>query len=101
MLIQEYDLRNTPSIEASVRHSDVVYNLVGRDYPTKYDMKPLCPRLALSSDDAAGTFPWKTFTLREPSVSPKQLPNMMSTDSSKFHHTAPTCSRRPSSTAPK
>merc|ERR1712000_354848 len=31
----EYDLRNTDSIEASVRHSDVVYNLVGRDYPTK------------------------------------------------------------------
>lgn len=34
---QEYDLRNTASIEASVRHSDVVYNLVGRDYPTKYE----------------------------------------------------------------
>lgn len=34
---QEYDLRNTASIEESVRHSDVVYNLVGRDYPTKYD----------------------------------------------------------------
>ncbi|KAG5985319.1 NADH-ubiquinone oxidoreductase 40 kDa subunit [Claviceps digitariae] len=31
----EYDLHNTPSIEASVRHSDVVYNLIGRDYPTK------------------------------------------------------------------
>jgi NADH dehydrogenase (ubiquinone) 1 alpha subcomplex subunit 9 len=31
----EYDLRNTASIEESVRHSDVVYNLVGRDYPTK------------------------------------------------------------------
>jgi NADH dehydrogenase (ubiquinone) 1 alpha subcomplex subunit 9 len=31
----EYDLYNTASIEASVRHSDVVYNLVGRDYPTK------------------------------------------------------------------
>lgn len=31
----EYDLRNTESIEASVRHSDVVYNLVGRNYPTK------------------------------------------------------------------
>lgn len=31
----EYDLRNTESIEASVRHSDIVYNLVGRDYPTK------------------------------------------------------------------
>ncbi|KAM0667827.1 hypothetical protein ACQRIT_003015 [Beauveria bassiana] len=31
----EYDLRNIASIEASVRHSDVVYNLTGRDYPTK------------------------------------------------------------------
>ncbi|KAL8821663.1 MAG: hypothetical protein Q9191_007264 [Dirinaria sp. TL-2023a] len=31
----EYDLRNTASLEESVRHSDVVYNLVGRDYPTK------------------------------------------------------------------
>ncbi|KYK55859.1 NADH-ubiquinone oxidoreductase 40 kDa subunit-like protein [Drechmeria coniospora] len=31
----EYDLHNTASIEANVRHSDVVYNLVGRDYPTK------------------------------------------------------------------
>lgn len=34
--MQEYDLRNTESIEQSVRHSDVVYNLVGRNYPTKY-----------------------------------------------------------------
>ncbi|KAF2774095.1 NAD(P)-binding protein [Teratosphaeria nubilosa] len=31
----EYDLRNTASIEESVRHSDIVLNLVGRDYPTK------------------------------------------------------------------
>lgn len=31
----EYDLRNTDSIEASVRHSDIVYNLIGRNYPTK------------------------------------------------------------------
>ncbi|KAF2278267.1 NAD(P)-binding protein [Westerdykella ornata] len=31
----EMDLRNTPSIEESVRHSDIVYNLIGRDYPTK------------------------------------------------------------------
>lgn len=31
----EYDLYNTESIEASVRHSDVVYNLIGRNYPTK------------------------------------------------------------------
>ncbi|KAM4062259.1 nmrA-like family protein [Hirsutella rhossiliensis] len=31
----EFDLRNTPSIEASVRHSDAVYNLIGREYPTK------------------------------------------------------------------
>ena len=32
---KEYDLRNTESLEESVRHSDVVYNLVGRSYPTK------------------------------------------------------------------
>lgn len=31
----EYDLRNTESIEESVRHSDIVFNLVGRKYPTK------------------------------------------------------------------
>ncbi|KAI5460255.1 putative N6-adenine methyltransferase-domain-containing protein [Mariannaea sp. PMI_226] len=31
----EYDLHNTASIEASVRHSDIVVNLIGRDYPTK------------------------------------------------------------------
>lgn len=31
----EYDLRNIASIEESVRHSDIVFNLVGRDYPTK------------------------------------------------------------------
>lgn len=31
----EYDLRNTQSIEESVRHSDIVYNLIGRDYSTK------------------------------------------------------------------
>lgn len=29
------DLRNTASIEESVRHSDIVYNLIGRDYTTK------------------------------------------------------------------
>ena len=33
--IQEYDLRNTQSLEESVRHSDIVFNLVGRNYPTK------------------------------------------------------------------
>ncbi|KAI9827647.1 MAG: NADH-ubiquinone oxidoreductase 40 kDa subunit [Sarea resinae] len=31
----EYDLRNTQSLEESVRHSDIVYNLVGKTYPTK------------------------------------------------------------------
>lgn len=35
VIFMEYDLRNTQSIEESVRHSDVVYNLVGRQYPTK------------------------------------------------------------------
>ncbi|KAF1737023.1 NADH-ubiquinone oxidoreductase subunit, mitochondrial [Beauveria bassiana] len=37
----EYDLRNIASIEASVRHSDVVYNLTGRDYPTKWALSSL------------------------------------------------------------
>lgn len=36
LTVQEYDLRNTESIEEAVRHSDIVYNLVGRTYPTKY-----------------------------------------------------------------
>lgn len=31
----EFDLRNTQSIEESVRHSDMVFNLIGRKYPTK------------------------------------------------------------------
>ncbi|RMZ75718.1 hypothetical protein DV738_g5334, partial [Chaetothyriales sp. CBS 135597] len=31
----EFDLRNTASIEESVRHSDIVVNLIGRTYPTK------------------------------------------------------------------
>lgn len=35
IIFMEYDLRNTQSLEESVRHSDAVYNLVGRTYPTK------------------------------------------------------------------
>ncbi|KDB21941.1 NADH-ubiquinone oxidoreductase 40 kDa subunit, mitochondrial [Trichophyton interdigitale MR816] len=35
VVFMEYDLRNTQSIEESVRHSDIVYNLIGRNYPTK------------------------------------------------------------------
>ncbi|KAF2122110.1 hypothetical protein BDV96DRAFT_562930 [Lophiotrema nucula] len=35
VVFMEMDLRNTASIEESVRHSDMVYNLIGRDYPTK------------------------------------------------------------------
>jgi NADH dehydrogenase (ubiquinone) 1 alpha subcomplex subunit 9 len=35
VIFMEYDLRNTQSIEESVRHSDIVLNLVGRNYPTK------------------------------------------------------------------
>lgn len=31
----EFDLRNIESIEESVRHSDIVFNLVGRNFPTK------------------------------------------------------------------
>ncbi|KAI5361265.1 Putative NmrA-like domain, NAD(P)-binding domain superfamily [Septoria linicola] len=31
----EWDLRNKASIDEAVRHSDIVINMVGRDYPTK------------------------------------------------------------------
>jgi NADH dehydrogenase (ubiquinone) 1 alpha subcomplex subunit 9 len=31
----EFDLRNTESIEESVRHSDIVINMIGKNYPTK------------------------------------------------------------------
>jgi NADH dehydrogenase (ubiquinone) 1 alpha subcomplex subunit 9 len=31
----EFDMRNDSQIEEAVRHSDIVYNLIGRDYETK------------------------------------------------------------------
>lgn len=62
----EYDLRNTESIEQSVRHSDVVYNLVGRNYPTKYAMTRQRPKGRIAKT-RAGTSPWRTSTSREPS----------------------------------
>ncbi|KAJ1913338.1 Protein-lysine N-methyltransferase efm5 [Tieghemiomyces parasiticus] len=31
----DYDVRNYDQLVAAVKHSDIVYNLVGRDYPTK------------------------------------------------------------------
>ena len=33
---QEWDIRNEEQIAECVRHSDIVFNLVGRDYETKY-----------------------------------------------------------------
>lgn len=32
----EWDLRNDNQIEECLRHSDIVYNLTGRNYETKY-----------------------------------------------------------------
>jgi NADH dehydrogenase (ubiquinone) 1 alpha subcomplex subunit 9 len=34
--VQEWDLMNDTQIEECLRHSDTVYNLVGRNYKTKY-----------------------------------------------------------------
>jgi NADH dehydrogenase (ubiquinone) 1 alpha subcomplex subunit 9 len=31
----EFDLRNKEQLTECVRHSDIVYNLIGRDYETK------------------------------------------------------------------
>lgn len=33
--LQEWDIRNEQQIAECLRHSDTVYNLVGRDYETK------------------------------------------------------------------
>ena len=41
LLGQEWDLRRPDQIEECLRHSDTVYNLVGRDYETKYVNPPL------------------------------------------------------------
>lgn len=35
VIMTEFDIRNTESIEEAVRHSNMVYNLIGRDYETK------------------------------------------------------------------
>ncbi|ORY77678.1 hypothetical protein BCR37DRAFT_119293 [Protomyces lactucae-debilis] len=35
VVMMEFDLRNRKSVEDSVKHSDVVYNLIGRDWETK------------------------------------------------------------------
>ncbi|KAG5513602.1 hypothetical protein PMAC_001034 [Pneumocystis sp. 'macacae'] len=35
IVMMEFDLRNKTSVEESIRHSNVVYNLIGRDYETK------------------------------------------------------------------
>ncbi|KAH9841826.1 NADH dehydrogenase [Rhodofomes roseus] len=35
IVMMEWDLRNEDQIEECLRHSDIVYNLVGREYPTK------------------------------------------------------------------
>lgn len=34
----EIHLRNKDSLEAAIRHSDTVYNLLGRDYETRYEI---------------------------------------------------------------
>jgi NADH dehydrogenase (ubiquinone) 1 alpha subcomplex subunit 9 len=37
LTVQEYDVRDTDAIERAVKHSDTVYNLIGRDWETKYE----------------------------------------------------------------
>lgn len=34
-MLQEWDIRSEQQIEECLRHSDIVYNLVGREYDTK------------------------------------------------------------------
>jgi hypothetical protein len=83
-ILQEYDLRNTQSIEESVRHSDIVFNLVGRDYPTKYAVDFLNTWLELITK---GTFHTPMFISKEPKELLMRLPNMTVTGSYTFLHT--------------
>lgn len=41
VVLMEWDLNNDTQIEECLRHSDTVYNLVGRDYKTKCALPPL------------------------------------------------------------
>lgn len=82
-------MRNTPSIEASVRHSDIVYNLVGRDYPTKCVFHGTRATLD-RTNNILGTSLWKMFMLRERNVLWRLRPSMMWTDTSTFRHTTRT-----------
>ncbi|KAI5246165.1 hypothetical protein E4T43_02849 [Aureobasidium subglaciale] len=53
----EGDLRNTASIEEAVRHSDIVYNLIGRDYPTKnFDLEDVHVEGATRIADAVAKY---------------------------------------------
>lgn len=42
IVLKEWDLRNELQIAECVRHSDIVYNLVGRNYETKYSVLTYC-----------------------------------------------------------
>lgn len=101
-MTQEYDLRNTPSIEASVRHSDVVYNLVGRDYPTKYEYNEYGRHdLAGMLTVGLGTSPWRTSTLRARRELLRQSLNTMWTVISMFRRIARTPNLHQSSMQPR
>lgn len=94
---QEYDLRNTPSLEESVRHSDVVYNLVGRMYPTKYVLTgSTMPGYVLI---ALGTLIWRMCMSKAPRELRMPLRSTMSIDLSMFPHTTRTPTHHPSSSA--
>lgn len=101
-MLQEYDLRNTPSIEASVRHSDVVYNLVGRDYPTKYESDGRWERNQGRMLTARlGTSPWRMFMSRVRRESSRPWPSTMWTATFTSRRIARTPSPRRSSTQPR
>ena len=86
---QEFDLRNTQSIEESVRHSDIVYNLIGRQYPTKYAIDSHGPNARMFIL-VTGTSAMPTSISKAQNESPKQSQNMMSTALFMYHPTMPT-----------
>ena len=63
---QEWDLRRPDQIEECLRHSDIVYNLVGREYETKYVLFLVAWPSPDTGSLPIGTSHTTTFTPRVP-----------------------------------
>src|SRR5947207_231488 len=93
LTIEEYDLRDTDAIERAVKHSDTVYNLIGREWETKYRISL---RLLMK-----GTSNLTMFMSPLLNISLKRLQSTMYLDSSMCQLIMPTQLQNHSSTHPR